>query len=84
MSYQRLENLDELRIGLYVKLECSWWAHPFATSRFKIVSQKDIEIIQGIRKLKLYYDLALSVPTPSEQLEPDDTELPEIDQELSL
>ncbi|MCZ6800728.1 MAG: DUF3391 domain-containing protein [Nitrospirae bacterium] len=84
MPYQRLENLDELRIGLYVKLECSWWAHPFATSRFKIVSQKDIEIIQGIRKLKLYYDLGLSDPPPSEQLETEDTELPEIDQELSL
>jgi len=84
VPYQRLENLDELRIGLYVKLECSWWAHPFATSRFKIVSQKDIEIIQGIRKLKLYYDLGLSDPPPSEQLETEDTELPEIDQELSL
>jgi HD-GYP domain-containing protein (c-di-GMP phosphodiesterase class II) len=84
VPYQRLENLDELRIGLSIKLECSWWAHPFATSRFKIVSQKDIEIIQGIRKLKLYYDLGLSDPPPSEKLEAEDTELPEIDQELSL
>lgn len=84
MPYQRLENLDELRIGLYIKLECSWWAHPFATSHFKIASQKDIEIIQGIRKLKLYYDLRLSDPPPSEKLETEDTELPEIGQELSL
>ncbi len=84
MSYQRLEHLDELRIGLYVKLECSWWAHPFATSRFKIVSQNDIETIRGIRKLKLYYDLGFSDPPPSEQLEPEDWELPEVDQELSL
>jgi len=82
VHYQRLENLDELRIGLYVKLECSWWAHPFATSRFKIVTQKDIEIIQGIRKLKLYYDPMLSDPPPSEQRGEEDTELPEIDQAL--
>ncbi len=71
MPYQRLENLDELRVGLHIKLECSWWAHPFATSRFKIASQKDIEIIRGIRKLKLYYDPGLSDPltTVLEELE---------------
>lgn len=62
MGMQSLDNLDELRIGLYVKLECSWWAHPFATSRFKIASQKDIEAIRKIRKLKLYYDPLLSDP----------------------
>ncbi len=75
MAYQRLENLDELRIGLYVKLECSWWAHPFATSRFKIASQRDIDIIRGIRKLKLYYDPELSdhLVAPNQE-----TEEPEI------
>ena len=60
MAYQLLKNLDELRIGLFVKLECSWWSHPFATSRFKIISAKDIEAIRNIRKLKLYYDPQLS------------------------
>ena len=69
MPYELLENLDDLRIGLYVKLDCSWWAHPFATSRFKIVSQKDIEIIRGIRKLKLYYDPSLSDHPPEDQSE---------------
>ncbi len=85
VPYQLLENLDELRVGLYVKLDCSWWAHPFATSRFKISSKKDIEIIRGIRKLKLYYDPALSDPPPSEgQEEPDEAELLEPDQSLSI
>jgi len=69
VPYQRLENLDDLRIGLYVKLECSWWAHPFATSRFKIESQKDIEIIRGIRKLTLYYDQGLSDPPVTQELQ---------------
>jgi len=76
VPYQLLDNLDELRIGLYVKLDCSWWAHPFATSRFKIASQKDIEIIRGIRKLKLYYDASLSDPPLSE--EPEELDEPEI------
>lgn len=70
MSMQLMENLDDLRVGLYVKLNCSWWAHPFTTSRFKISSSKDIEAIRKIRKLKLYYDPALSDPLPKETDEP--------------
>lgn len=77
MPYQLLENLDELRIGLYVKLDCSWWAHPFATSRFKIGSQRDIDIIRGIRKLKLYYDPELSDPPQTEQEEANASEYKE-------
>lgn len=86
MSYKRLENLDELRVGLHVKLECSWWAHPFATSRFKIASQNDIEIIRGIRKLKLYYDPELSdaLPAPNNSLEePEEPEIFGLDETLS-
>lgn len=86
MSYQRLENLDELRVGLQVKLECSWWAHPFATSRFKIASQKDIEIIRGIRKLKLYYDLELSdglTASNNNLEEPEELEILGLDETLS-
>ena len=71
MGYQRLNNLEDLRIGLFVKLECSWWSHPFATSRFKIMSAKDIEAIRKIRKLKLYYDPQLSDP-PSKHPPVDD------------
>jgi HD-GYP domain-containing protein (c-di-GMP phosphodiesterase class II) len=78
VAYKLLENLGELRVGMYVKLECSWWAHPFATSRFKITTQQDIETIRGIRRLKLYYDTALSDPPPTEQPEAKELETPEI------
>lgn len=71
MAFQRLENLNELRIGLFVKLECSWWSHPFTTNRFKIMTDKDIEAIRKIRKLKLYYDPSLS-DLPSKQPPSDD------------
>ncbi len=56
--------LQDLRKGLYVKLECSWWKHPFATNKFKVTSQKEIQIIQGISKLQLFYDPELSDPAP--------------------
>ncbi len=69
MGMKRLENLDELRVGLYVKLDCSWWSHPFASSRFKIASAEDIETIRKIRKLKLYFDPSLSDPLPSDAIQ---------------
>jgi HD-GYP domain-containing protein (c-di-GMP phosphodiesterase class II) len=73
MAMKRLENLDELRVGLYVKLDCSWWSHPFASSRFKIASEQDIETIRKIRKLKLYYDPSLSDPLQSETIQVEET-----------
>lgn len=83
MPFQLLENHDELRVGMYVKLDCSWWAHPFATSRFKVATQKDVEIIRGIRKLKLYYDPGLSDPPSPEGFEEEGSEILEIDEPLA-
>ncbi|MDT7041402.1 HD-GYP domain-containing protein [Candidatus Nitronereus thalassa] len=54
--------LNELRIGLYIKLECSWWNHPFAKSKFKITSAKEIKTLKAIPKVKIFYDPDLSDP----------------------
>lgn len=61
--------VDELRIGLYIKLECSWWNHPFAKNKFKITSPKEIKTIKGIRKVQLFYDPDLSDPEEEEVVE---------------
>ena len=61
--------IDDLRIGLYIKLECSWWNHPFAKSKFKITSQKEIKTLKGIRKVKLFYDPDLSDPEEEPEIE---------------
>ncbi len=68
MAFERLQ-VENLRKGLYVKLECSWWKHPFATNKFMITSQKEIQIIKGISNLKLFYDPQLSNQGPIEQEE---------------
>ena len=52
----------ELRIGLYIKLECSWWNHPFAKNKFKVTSKTEIKTINDIRKVTLFYDPDLSDP----------------------
>ena len=61
MAFQEIQ-IEELRLGMFVKLECSWWRHPFATNKFKLVSKKDFKTIKKIGKLTLYYDPDLSDP----------------------
>jgi HD-GYP domain-containing protein (c-di-GMP phosphodiesterase class II) len=61
--------IEGLRIGLYIKLECSWWNHPFAKSKFKITSRKEIKTLKGIPKVKLFYDPDLSDPEEESELE---------------
>jgi len=62
--------LEDLQVGLYIKLECSWWNHPFAKNKFKVSSQQEIATIRGIRKAQLFYDPDLSDPeaTPENQV----------------
>ncbi len=61
MAYIPLK-LCELRVGLFIKLECSWWNHPFAKSKFKITSANEIKTIKNISKVKVFYDPDLSDP----------------------
>ncbi len=61
--------VEGLRIGLYIRLECSWWNHPFAKNKFKIISLKEIKTLKGIRKVKLFYDPELSDPEEEPELE---------------
>ena len=87
MALIPLTNLNDLRLGLYVKLECSWWKHPFTKNQFKILSQKEIDTIRAIKKLKVLYDPNLSDPhseeTPDSHLDlPTETE--ETDQEQEV
>jgi len=75
MAFVPLTNFDDLRIGLYVKLECSWWRHPFTKNTFKIHSQKELVTIRGIKHLKAYYDPDRSDP-PVEDTQEADLALP--------
>jgi len=54
---------------LYIRLECSWWNHPLARSKFTVISQKEIKTIKGIRKVKLFYDPELSDPEEEPEIE---------------
>ncbi len=61
MAFEPLK-IKDLRLGMYVKLKCSWFRHPFASKTFKVTSVKDLEAIKKIPQLHLYYDPDLSDP----------------------
>ena len=48
-------NLQDLRIGLFVDLDVGWMAHPFPSSRFKIVSERQIEILKDLGVSSIRY-----------------------------
>jgi putative nucleotidyltransferase with HDIG domain len=53
---------NALRTGLYIKIEGSWFSHPFPTNSFKIKTAKELETLQGLTKVKLYFDPDRSDP----------------------
>ena len=61
--------MDQLRIGLYVYLDLTWFQHPFAFSHFKIKSEDQIKTILGLGLKSVRYDPALSDPVSSKPAE---------------
>ena len=45
-----------LRLGLFIKIEGSWFSHPFPTNSFKITVAKDLETLKELKKVKLFVD----------------------------
>jgi len=56
--------MDQLRIGLYVVLDLSWFEHPFAFSHFKIKSEEQIRTIRSLGLTTVRYNPALSDISP--------------------
>ena len=68
-------SIDELRIGLFIKLDHTWLEHPFVRSSFRIVSASEIAIIRQYGLTRIFYDPERSsieattkVPTPPPDL----------------
>ena len=61
MAFVPLEP-SALRLGLFIKIEGSWFSHPFPTNSFKIIAAKDLETLKGLKKVKLFVDIERSDP----------------------
>jgi putative nucleotidyltransferase with HDIG domain len=69
--------LQDLRIGLFVDLEVGWMAHPFPSSRFKISTERQIEILRGLGLERIRF-----VPSKSDApQQPGEAEQAQLDQQ---
>ena len=53
---------DELRKGLYVRLNGSWFSHPFPTNTFKIRTSKELSTLKKLTKVEILFDPEKSEP----------------------
>ncbi|NMF86914.1 HD-GYP domain-containing protein [Aromatoleum petrolei] len=60
MSDTNTVTMDELRVGLYVMLDLSWFQHPFPFGQFKIKSEDQIREIRSLGLKTVRYNPALS------------------------
>lgn len=56
MSFIEVEDIQELQVGMFVKLEGSWFSHPFPTNTFTIKSLEDLETIKGLTNVTILND----------------------------
>ncbi len=72
MPFVPLES-STLRLGLFIKLEGSWFSHPFPTNSFKILAAKDLETLKGLKKVQLFVDFDRSDPESTATSDPLDS-----------
>ncbi len=66
---------EQLRVGHYIKINHSWFDHPFVRRIFRIGSEEEVAIIRAGRLTKLYVDPGRSTPvkhSDSPQRPPDE------------
>lgn len=47
--------IHQLQVGMYIELELGWMSHPFPKSSFKVTSNKQITVIQGLGLKRVRY-----------------------------
>lgn len=56
MPFFKVEDTRDLRVGTLVKLEGSWFSHPFPTNTFQIKSSDDLATIQALKNVVILQD----------------------------
>jgi HD-GYP domain-containing protein (c-di-GMP phosphodiesterase class II) len=55
-------NCEELRLGMYIHLHCSWFRHPFSRQQFLLTSESQIATIRGLGLSSIFVDPGQSTP----------------------
>ncbi|MGE0474153.1 MAG: HD-GYP domain-containing protein [Nitrospirales bacterium] len=56
MPFIEVEDRTLLQLGTFIKIEGSWFSHPFPTNTFKIKSKEDLATILGLSNVTILYD----------------------------
>ncbi len=62
MSFIQVEDIHVLEIGVTVKLEGSWFSHPFPTNSFTIKTAEELATLKGLTDVTILYDPNRSQP----------------------
>lgn len=82
MPFFKVEDTRDLRVGTFVKLEGSWFSHPFPTNTFQIKSSDDLTTIQALKNVVILQDPERSVSFDVEVI-PDENR-PPLDHEAGV
>ena len=52
----------DMKVGMYVKLDCHWVRHPFPRNTFKLQSVAELEVIRRLGPISIYVDRSRSDP----------------------
>ncbi len=85
MPFIEVQDRTLLQLGTFVKIEGSWFSHPFPTNTFKIKSKEDLATILGLSNVTILYDPDRSDSGNEESvdsLSPENTDLEDADSEF--
>lgn len=68
MAFLSIEH-HKLRKGLFVRLNGSWFSHPFPTNTFKISTNKELATLQKLNKVEILFDPEKSDPESADEEE---------------
>ena len=55
-------DVKDMRVGMYIKLDCHWVRHPFPHNTFKVQSVAELEVIRRLGPISIYVDHSRSDP----------------------
>lgn len=63
-------HIEDLKVGMYVKLDCHWLKHPFPRNHFKVQSATELAVIRRLDHVTLYVDVSRSDPESLKEFSP--------------
>lgn len=63
--------IDQLRIGHYIKINHRWFDHPFVRRMFQITAQRELDIIHEAQLTRIFVDPERSATDPATPAQPE-------------